>query len=233
MNLKKIGLLLIIVSLVFACNSKKDGSMLVTGEVKNLKKGTLYLQKIKDTLLVTVDSIALDGTSIFTLSDDIESAEIYYLALAKSPKKKILFFGEKGTTTINTKLEKFVYGAEIKGLSNQKLLEEYNEMAKKFGDKRLDLIKLDFETKKSNDSLRIDSVQNQINSLIKNRYRYTTNFAVIHADKEVAPYLALTELFDANIILLDTIQKSMTPEVKASIYGKKFDEFIADIRSKE
>jgi len=45
--------------------------------------------------------------------------------------------------------------------------------------------------------------------------------------------LALTELFDTNIKLLDTIQKSMTPEVKASIYGLKFDKFIADIRSKE
>ncbi len=231
--MKRIIGFLVVVLVLFACNSKKSGSMLVTGEIKNLKKGTLYLQKVKDTVLVTVDSVALDGTNTFSLADDIESPEIYFLVLAKSPNKQISFFGEEGTITIHTKLEKFVYGATIKGLSNQQLLDEYKEMTKKFSDKRLDLIKADFEAKKSKDSIKIDSIRKQINSLVKNKYRYTTNFAVIHADKEVSPYIALTELFDANIKLLDTVQKSMTPEVKASTYGQKFDKFIADIRSKE
>jgi len=231
--MNKLLLSLIIGIFLFSCTSEKKGSMLVKGEIKNIKKGTLYLQKVIDTVLVTVDSVSLDGINTFALSDAIKSPEMYYLVLAKSPDKQISFFGEKGTTIINTKLEKFVYGATIKGLSNQKLLEEYNEMAKKFSDKRLDLIKANFEANRSQDSIKLDSIKRQINSLVKNRYRYTTNFAVIHADKEVSPYLALTELFDANIKLLDTIQKSMTPEVKASIYGKKFEKFVINIKKGE
>ncbi len=207
--------------------------MLVQGEIKNLKKGTLYLLKVKDTLLVAVDSIALDGVSTFALTDEIESPEIYFLSLGKSQNKQISFFGEKGTITINTKLDKFRFGATINGLTNQELLEEYNEMASQFNNKRLDLIKADFEVKKSDDSLKIDSIKNLINGLIKRRYYYTTNFAVNHADNEIAPYLALTELYDANIALLDTINNTLTPKVKASKYGKKLEEFITDIKGKD
>ena len=231
--MKKIIVFIIVSVVVFACNKEKTNTMLVSGEIKNLKKGVLYLQKIKDTLLITVDSISLDGVNTFTLTDEVESPEIYYLTLDRSPSRQISFFGEKGTITIDTKLDKFVFGATINGLTNQQLLDEYNEMKNKFSGKRLDLIKADFEAKKSEDSLIIDSVQSQINNLIKRKYFYTANFAVIHSDKEIAPYLALTELYDANIALLDTVNNSLSSKVKESTYGKKLESFITEIESKE
>ena len=231
--MKKIIVFIIVSIVVFACTKEKANTMLVRGEIKNLKKGVLYLQKIKDTLLITVDSISLDGVNTFTLTDEVESPEIYYLTLDKSPSRQISFFGEKGTITIDTKLDKFVFGATINGLTNQQLLDEYNEMKNKFSGKRLDLIKADFDAKKSEDSLIIDSVQSQINNLIKRKYFYTANFAVIHSDNEIAPYLALTELYDANIALLDTINNSLSPKIRDSKYGKKLESFITEIKSKE
>jgi len=231
--MKKIIVFIIVTVVVFACNKEKKNTMLVRGEIKNLKKGVLYLQKIKDTLLITVDSISLDGVNTFTLTDQVESPEIYYLTLNRSPSRQISFFGEKGIITIDTKLDKFVFGATINGLTNQQLLDEYNEMKNKFSSKRLDLIKADFDAKKSEDSLIIDSIQSQINNLIKRKYFYTANFAVIHSDNEIAPYLALTELFNANIALLDTVNNSLSANVKESTYGKKLEKFITDIKSKE
>ncbi len=231
--MKKVIVVFVISILIFACSDKKENTMFVQGEIKNLKKGTLYLQKMKDTIAVTVDSITLDGINTFILSDEVESPELYFLSLNKSPSKQITFFGEKGTITINTKLDKFRFGATINGLTNQQLLDEYNEMKSKFNDKRLDLIKADFEVKASQDSIKIDSIKNLINGLVKRRYYYTTNFAVNHPDNEIAPYLALTELFDANIRLLDTINNTLTPKVKSSKYGKALEKFIADIKLKE
>ena len=207
--------------------------MLVQGEIKNLKKGVLYLQKIKDTLLITVDSISLDGVNKFVLKDEVDSPEIYFLSLDKSPSKQISFFGEKGTITIDTKLDNFVFGASISGLTNQQLLVEYNKMKSKFSNKRLDLIKADFEAKRAQDSLFIDSIQRQISSLLKRKYLYTVNFAINHSDNEIAPYLALTEVYDANINLLDTINNSLSPKVRQSVYGMKLNEFIEKIKNKE
>ncbi len=216
--------------ILVACGDEKKGSMLVVGEIKGLKKGTLYLQKMKDTLLVSVDSVSLDGETTFTLSDEIESPEIYFLNLDNFKDKQITFFGDKGTIEIQTKLDKFGFKAVIQGQKNQELLNEYKEMITKFRDKNLDFIKAEFETK--GDTTKIDSVQKLANNLLRRRYFYTTNFAVKNSDAEVAPYLALTELYNANIKLLDTINNSLTEEVKASKYGKRLKEFIEEIKNK-
>jgi hypothetical protein len=69
--------------------------------------------------------------------------------------------------------------------------------------------------------------------LIKKRYLYTTNFSVNNGKSEVAPYLALTELFDANISLLDTVNNSLSNKVKKSIYGQKLENFIKNIKENE
>ena len=88
--MKKLLLSLSLGMLIFSCAKEQQPNMFVKGEVKGLKKGTLYLQKQVDTLLVTVDSIQLDGTGIYSLSDYQESPEIYYLNLDKDSEKRIL-----------------------------------------------------------------------------------------------------------------------------------------------
>ena len=143
--MKNLLILLLAIVTIVSCTSDKKGSMLVTGDVKGLKKGTLYLQKMNDSLAVSVDSIVLDGVSTFSLSDEIESPEIYYLALNNDPVKKIQFFGDVGTIDIQTILDKFSYRATITGLKNQKLLEAYNDMIKDYRDRNLELIKAEFD----------------------------------------------------------------------------------------
>jgi len=56
--MKRILAVLVITIMLTSCSSKKEGNMIVEGQIKGLKKGKLYLQKIKDTLLVSVDSVA-------------------------------------------------------------------------------------------------------------------------------------------------------------------------------
>lgn len=231
--MKKIILSVIVISILLSCGGNGKDTLTVNGEIKNLKKGTLYLQKVIDTLVVSVDSITLDGKNTFSLSDEVESPELYYLTLDKSPEKSIPFFGEPGTVTINTRLDKFVFSAVINGLKNQQLLDEYNKMIGQYSGKRLDLVKADFEAKRDKDSIKVDSIANAINSLIKSKYRYTANFIITHPDNEVAPYLALTEFYDANIKWLDSVNNSLSPRIKESKYGKQLQEYIAEVKSKQ
>jgi len=60
-----------------------------------------------------------------------------------------------------------------------------------------------------------------------------TNFAVKNSNYEVAPYVALTELVNANIKLLDTVNNSMSPEVRASKYGQQLVQFVEEIKNTE
>tara|TARA_R110001583_G_scaffold34847_1_gene116567 strand:+ start:12760 stop:13458 length:699 start_codon:yes stop_codon:yes gene_type:complete len=231
--MKKIISCIVLLSLLISCGKSKNGSLIVHGTIDGLKKGTIYLQKFKDTVLVSVDSVQLNGQNNFTLVDDIDSPEIYYVVLDKKENQKISFFGEKGEITITSKLSKFATSAKISGSKNQVLLEEHNAMAQKFNGKQLDFIKEKFEARTSKDASLLSKIEKQEQSLIKRKYYYSTNFAVNNGEFEVAPYIALTELYYANIKLLDTVNSSLSKKVKASKYGLELESFIENIKNNE
>ena len=219
---------------MYACSSKKEGNMLVQGQIKGLKKGKLYLQKMVDTVLVSVDSIALLGTETFKLTDNVDSPVLYYLTFdGNTTDKRILFFGEKGTITINDKVDEFGFNPEINGSKNQKILDKFNVMSKMFQNQRLEFIKKDFEAKKAKDEKLIEKLEKDYQRLVRRRVLYTTNFALTNADTEVAPYIALTEMYDASLKMLDTVNNSLSPEIKSSDYGKRFQEYLDNIKRNE
>jgi hypothetical protein len=232
--MRKIFLLLSLSTILFSCSKERETNMIVTGQIKGLKKGKLYLQKMKDTLLVTVDSIALIGTDSFELKDFVDSPVLYYLTFdANNAEKSILFFGEEGTITINDNVENFGVFPEINGSKNQVLLDKYKLMSQKFQEQNLELIKLDFEAKKANDKNLTEKVENDYKRLVRRRVLYTANFAITNADSEVAPYLALTELYDATLPLLDTVNAALSDRIKASTYGKRYQEYLEQIKKQE
>jgi hypothetical protein len=229
--MKKIITLLAVSILIIACSSEKEGNMIVQGQIKGLKKGTLYLQKVKDTVLISVDSVNVLGNEKFKLSDNVESPVIYYLMLdGKTKSNRILFFGEEGTITINDKVEQFGFNPEISGSINQQTLNQYNKVKSKFQYERLQFIKKDFEARKVHDQALILQLEKDYKQLSKKRVLYTTNFAITNSNLEVAPYIALTEMYDASLKMLDTVNNSLTAKVKASVYGKSFQEYLDNIK---
>lgn len=220
--------------LVFSCGNDND-KLTVKGNIKGLKKGTVYLKKIKDSVLVTLDSVAINGSSQFELKSDIEIPELYFLYLDKNDNEdeRISFFANKGITEINTSLENFAYGAKIKGSKQQDVLEEYLTMMSKFNDQNLELIKENFDASVAKDTALANKTKKMYDGLLRRKYLYTVNFAINNKDSEVAPYLALTELYNANIKLLDTINNSLTPPIKSSLYGKELQVFISKIKIEE
>lgn len=231
--MKKIITIFITALVVFAC-SKKEGNMVVEGQIKGLKKGTLYLQKMKDTLLVSVDSIKIFGTDIFRLSDQVDSPVLYYLTFDdNTTEKRILFFGEEGVITINDNVEQFGFSPKISGSKNQDIYDKFLLINKKFQSEKLDFIKKDFEARKTNDTELIDKTDKDYQRLIRRQVLYTTNFAINNADFEVAPYIAITEMNNASLQMLDTINKSLSPKIKKSIYGKGLQEYIDQIKKNQ
>ena len=145
-----------------------------------------------------------------------------------------MFFAEKGEITINTLLKTFESSAKVSGSENQELLQEYRKIARQFNAKNLDYIKAYINNAKSaNDSRSSDSIQKEMDNLLKRRYLYALNFAITHGDNVIAPYIALTEVSDANIKYLDTVASKLTEEVKSSKYGKLLIDLIANRKDLE
>lgn len=231
--MKKIVALLSVI-ILFSCGNDTD-KLIVKGKIKGLKKGTVYLKKNNDTTTVTVDSLLINGDAEFTLKSEIDTPEVFYLYLNKQTgeENRITFFGDKGITQIETTLKNFPFDAKINGSKQQVLLNDYLVMMSKFNSKNLDLIKENFDAQRNNDTLVRQKTLELSDKLLKQKYLYTINFAMTNKDSEVAPYLALTEIYNANIKWLDSINNSLTKEVKSSKYGIELQQFIEKIKAEE
>lgn len=221
--------------LIVACSNEKH-DLTVKVEVDGLKKGVLYLKKIKNNNLITVDTVSVNGQSDILLhATSLQSPEVYYLFLNKnsSEEDKIVFFADKGITKIKTSVKSFSFGAKINGSEQQKIYEEFKFMKSRFNNQTLDLVKEKLEALQTKDSTKLKDIQDKSDSNLKRRYLFTVNFALNHKDSEVAPYLALTEIYNANIKLLDTINNVLSPKVKTSKYGKELQIFIDEIKKEE
>lgn len=223
------------ISLLIVSSCAKDQSnFTLKGSIKDLKKGTVYLQRVADSSLVSIDSLDINGDLLFELHAKLDAPEVLYLKLDKNGQESglIPFFADQGVTEIKTSLKNFLFDAKIKGSKQQEKMEEYKLMMTKFKDKNLDLIKNNFEAQKSGDSIRIDSSLKEYNNLMVRKYLYTVNFAINNKNSEIAPYLAISEIPDANVRYLDTINKVLSPEIQSSKYGKELQDLI-DQRKKE
>ena len=225
--------------LLFAsCSEKKSAkNFVLSGNIKGLKSGTLYIQRMKDTILVAIDTIKMEGNSNFTSEFDLRSPEMLYLFLDRgvtnSLDNNIPFFAEQGKMTINTSLDFFTADAKITGSKNQKLYEEYRKVVLQYVDQDLTLFERKFKALKAKNIEEAKRIEEEQKGVLKRKYLYTTNFAVNHADYEVSPYVALAEIYDINLKFMDTIQKSMTTKVAKSMYGKRLNDFIAARKKEE
>jgi Domain of unknown function (DUF4369) len=228
----KIIIALFTVAIFTSCSDKQvaKNEVLITGNIKGLKKGKLYIQKIEDTTLVVLDSIILNGTSTFESKIKLESPEMLYLfvdrGVTNSIDNNLLFFAEPGEMTIDTNLETFLAATKVTGSKNHELYVQYKEIISKFNDQQLELLQAQIVGEKGNKNYSADENTKKQEALLKRRYLYAANFALTNADKEIAPYIALSDIFDMQPKYLEMIHKKMSPEVAKSKYGKKFTEFL-------
>jgi hypothetical protein len=225
--------------LLFACSKSdnKTGNVELTGNVEGLKQGKLYIQQLKDTSLVLLDSIIFSGKSNFETKFQIEEPQMLYLSLdrgtTESIDNSILFFAEPGKMKIETTLQGFYANAKISGSENQKIYEKYLKIKSNLNDENLELIEKELKNNITKKASITEEINNKRDKLTIRKYLYTANFALVNPKYEVSPYIALTEIPDAKIKLLDTISKTLSPKVAKSKYGKRLNEWIKERKTTE
>lgn len=214
-----------------------ENTMTVTGNVKGLKKGTLYLQHLPDSTLVTLDSLEIAGDGNFEFKTELESPEVFYLYLNKKDNNdindRITFFGEPGIISIKTSWDTFDTKAKIEGSLTHKKLEEYRKVMTRFNTQNLEILRAASDPKIQQDTLAMDSIQKASDKNMLRGYLYALNFALNNKDSHIAPYIAITEVADAKAKLLDSIYNALIPEVAASKYGKRLKEHLEEIKVQE
>ncbi|QXP51882.1 DUF4369 domain-containing protein [Cellulophaga sp. HaHa_2_95] len=235
--MKNIFLLSLVGLFLISCSGDSKNSMTVNGSIKGLKKGTLYLQQLQDTVLVNLDSLEIKGNGDFSFEAPIENPDIYYLYLIKNDHNdindRITFFGEPGIITVDTAWDTFDTSAKITGSKTNEKLEEYKKGMSRYNAKNLEILQMRFDPKVNKDSLALDSLIKLSDKNIYRSYAYALNFALNNKDSYIAPYIAVNEVADANMKYLDSIHKMLTPEVAASKYGKQLKNYLEDKKKEE
>ena len=139
-----------------------------------------------------------------------------------------MFFAEPGKINIATDLEYFYSKAVVTGSKNNDLYENYKKISSKYNEQQLELTVAKLKAQKNKQMDLVASIQEKSNAIMKRKYLYAINFAVTNKDYEVAPYIALSEISDATIKYLDTIQKSISPKVAKSRYGILLTKYIGE-----
>lgn len=216
-----------------ACENKPP-DFVIEGEIEGLKKGKLYLQKIKDSTLINIDSVEFYNTSQFRIERDLEYPEVMYLQLKKDTIETtdnfVSFFADKGKLTVKAKLDQFMF-AELEGdYVNQQKFQEYSEIIKRFGDQKLDLIEAEINARKNKNQDKLDSINESYNKMNRRRYFFAINFAFGHPDLEVSPYILINHAEYINTKYLDSVYQSFDKSVQKSYYGKQLNDLITQRR---
>ena len=229
--MKKLVLIFILITLAYGCKNMNN-KMIISGNINGLKKGSLILKKQIDSTIISLDSIKINGDSNFKLVTEIYEPDIYYLYLDKedgdSLNDIITFFGNTGNITINSRLKTFDSSYEINGSRNSELLREYLSIIRKYNLQNLDLLEIFYNAQIDNNQYKIDSVNFELENLIRRRYLYSLNFAITNAENEISPYIAVSQIPDANVELLIKLYDTLSDKVKNSKYGKLLREIVVD-----
>jgi Domain of unknown function (DUF4369) len=237
--MKRSVLVLVAAILFIACKKEDHGdtNLHITGNIKGLSQGKLYIQKRVEDSLVAIDTIVVEGQKGFESHLKIDSPQMLYLSIDRgktnSVDTSLPFFAEPGNMTIDSYNEEFYKRANITGSKNQKLYEDYLKIKARFTNDNLDLVKDGMMASKYGNVKKLDSIIAKQDKVRDRKYLYTLNFAVQNGDHEIAPYLGVYEIYDINIIYLDTLQKRITPKVAGSYYGKMLTQLIADRKKAE
>ncbi|QIE59029.1 DUF4369 domain-containing protein [Rasiella rasia] len=226
----KFNFLTICIALLALTSCAPKNEMKLTGTVDGLKKGTLILQKIEDSVLVSMDSVAMTGDENFEFSVAVPSPQLLFLYLRLKNgdllDERIPFFAEEGELTITTTLEEFGAEYNVTGSQNHEKFEEYKDLMQRFANKNLDIVSLKLKAlAEKNDSV-FNVLQKQEESVLRSRYLASVNYALSQKDYEISPYIMVNEIQGITQKYLDTVYSTLPQNIKNSKYGMDLESLI-------
>ena len=219
--------LLCILILILGCNTNYEGLDLNL-QIKGLKKGEILIKKLSDSAFVSLDSFLINGNNKINFKYILVEPEMIFLDLNLndgSDTKTMNFFAENSKIDIETSLENYGFNLSIKGSTNDSIYRDYISLNKKFNNQKLDLYERSFKNVKSNNKDSLKIIENLIININTRQFLHNANYAVRNSKYEVAPYIAITDLYESKKIL-DTIYKSLDEKIIGSKYGIQLKKMI-------
>ncbi len=225
--MKKLLVILFVSSILASCSSSKD-QFKITGTVKGVDTGMIYLQKSEMDQWVNVDSVKLSKGE-FTFSGKVDNPEMWHIAM--SGNQVILpVFVENAPIQIQIfpdSLEK----STVTGSATHDFYQQYVTMNDAINVKMEDAYIAWKKAKEANDTIgmeRNDSISNLLDAEMKKQLQ---EFAKTNNKTVVAPYLVIKNSWQFELPELEELANVMDTSLNKSQYMQALQNRVAILKS--
>lgn len=188
---------------------------------------TIYLKQRVDGEMVTFDSAAFVGDKA-QLWGSVEMPEFFYLTFGKN-KGYIPLFVEQGDNVLAgdyLDLENVTFSGSL----SQDNLVAFNMATQAFDDQMSELGQQYGQARQLGDTTRMNAIEAEYMSLDEQKTDYVTQYAFDHPDQVLSAYIILSNSYQYELDMLDSLTMAFAPEISNSIYVKKLQEHVATLK---
>jgi peroxiredoxin len=225
--MKKAAFILFISSILASCMSNKD-QFKITGTVKGIDTGMVFLQKNDMEKWVNTDSAKLEKGA-FAFKGKVDLPELWHIAVKESEIVVPVFLE-------NAKIDVHIYPdslekSTIKGSATQDIYQNYLTMNEAINVKMDSVYKEYKKAKDAKDTLgmeRYDSISNTLDAEMKKQLQ---DFIKSNNKTVVAPYLVMKNSWQFELSELEEIVNVMDTSLNASQYLKALKKRVDILQS--
>ena len=237
--MKKILFLVASAIVLFSCKNLADGEYEITGNVKGMKSGLVYLEKQSPMGMgvQAIDTVKIvDGK--FEIKGKTTEPEICFIQIDKV-NGKVPFILEGGEIEVQVDKDS-LYKSKLSGTYNNeeftKFNEETNKLQKKIQKKAMDfqmknMAKMN-EAEKNKDTVTMNALRKQYQAIQKDITDYTFGYPKTHP-KSFISVLIVQAMFNNSsykVKEIETIYNSLDESLKKTKPGKKTKETIDNLK---
>ncbi|TBX70288.1 AhpC/TSA family protein [Flavobacterium silvisoli] len=240
--MKKIFVLVAAATTLFSCSKVADGEYLITGKVKGLKSGLVFLQKENPNGmgLLTVDTVKIVDEK-FEIKGKADEPAISLIEIQKV-NGKVPFILEEGEITIEVDKDS-IFKSKIAGTYSNDEFYKFNEESGKIK-KGLQQKVMDFQMKnmakmneatKNKDTATINTLRKQYEDLQKGITDFTFNYPKSHP-KSFISVLIVQAMFNNPKFKpadIEAVYNTLDETLKKTKPGKKIVENLENIKKQE
>lgn len=213
--MRSIYLVVLAMFILASCSTSSD-SYKIEGTVKNATEGWIYLKKVVENDLVSIDSTELKEGK-FTFEGKQESPEMVYIALAEKRQPFMLFL-ENAQIELSLNYDS-IKGSEVKGSKIHDLYTEYNKSMEPFSQKQESMYNEYMQAQMTQDTAKVAEILKQYDALYEEQKQAVKDYIKNNNTSHVAAYVAKSYLsYELDHNGLDSLVASFDASVANSVY---------------
>mgnify|MGYP000509373938 CR=1 FL=1 len=218
--MKRTILLITLPLIVFACSKQTQYD--ISGNIKNMNKVPVTLQKTQDGEWSTVDSAQVEFGE-FSFQGKLKHPQMMRLVVGQN-QGKIKFFAENADISIKAKKDS-LSSAQVKGSQVHRKYKDFQGQLKDFNHKLEKARQAYQKAHKKEDEKAMEQAGKRYRKISEDRRAFVKEYVGKNGDSYLAPYLTRKYLLPyMEYPELDSIYKTFATKVKQTSYGKALNE---------